>query len=66
MNAGEWIAFSAMMLTIMGGGLTIAIWIMRTINDIGTRLTVLETTIRLALPELGSGYKFEGGRLRRV
>jgi hypothetical protein len=49
LTPGEWIAFAALILTMMGGGVTAAIWVSKGIADLATRLSVVETKLDLLL-----------------
>jgi hypothetical protein len=64
LTPGEWIAFAALLLTVVSGGVSAAIWIIMAINRCSERITVLETTVKLWLPD--TPIKFESGRMRRV
>ena len=44
-TVADWIAFAALMCTIIGASIIGALWISRALNLLGVRLTVVETKL---------------------
>lgn len=65
LTPGEWIAFAGLMLAIMGGGVSAAIWIQRGLAEVAERLAIVETKVDLLLgsptPSPRSHRMFAGG-----
>lgn len=65
LGPGFWVAFAALMLSVVGGGVGIAAFIVSQIGDLGTRLAVVESKLDTVLGGDGANSGFvsrRGGR----